>query len=320
MWFTEFKANQIGRISPAGTVTEFALPTAGSQPVGIAAGPDGNLWFGELGQARLGRLSLAYASLAIKLRGGAISRDGGQDLTYTITVKNLGPTEATNVVAIDPLQAFLSTAPWGHVAVSQGTFEGLTGLIFNYGTLLGHFGTIAPGGSATMTVTVRPKHAGTLSNLVTVIANESDMNPADDSAALVTTVAPSSSGIPPGGTNPPPAPSFTGELRLYAGKGPRRKLVGFQLNFSGPLDLVSASTRSHYQLTQPGRTKRSAPKVIAVKSVGVGSGGLFVTLVPGKYDLKKPLQLTVTGLRVPSTSRWRRSRSSCRESIFQITP
>jgi hypothetical protein len=159
---------------------------------------------------------------------------------------NLGPTEATNVVAIDPLQSFLSTAPWGHVAVSQGTFEGLSGLIYNYGTLRGHFGTIAPGGTATMTVSVRPKVAGTLSNVVTVNADESDPNRADDSAALVTTVAPPSTTPPPGGNNQPQAPLFTGEVRLYAGAGRRRKLIGFQHNFSGPLDVDSATTRSHY--------------------------------------------------------------------------
>jgi hypothetical protein len=30
---------------PAVTITEFALPTPSSFPTGIAAGPDGNLWF-----------------------------------------------------------------------------------------------------------------------------------------------------------------------------------------------------------------------------------------------------------------------------------
>ena len=39
--------NQIGRITTAGVITEFPVPTAGSDPRGIAAGPDGNLWFTE---------------------------------------------------------------------------------------------------------------------------------------------------------------------------------------------------------------------------------------------------------------------------------
>jgi uncharacterized repeat protein (TIGR01451 family) len=40
-------------------VTEFAIPTAYSAPVGITAGPDGNLWFTEDGGNKVGRLTPA---------------------------------------------------------------------------------------------------------------------------------------------------------------------------------------------------------------------------------------------------------------------
>jgi streptogramin lyase len=39
LWFTEFGANQIGRITTAGVITEFPIPTAGSEPQGITTGP-----------------------------------------------------------------------------------------------------------------------------------------------------------------------------------------------------------------------------------------------------------------------------------------
>ena len=39
LWFTEFAGNKIGRITPAGTITEFAVLTADSQPDGITAWP-----------------------------------------------------------------------------------------------------------------------------------------------------------------------------------------------------------------------------------------------------------------------------------------
>jgi streptogramin lyase len=50
LWFTEYGGGsnlpQIGRITPAGVITEFPLsPSAG--PQGITAGPDGNIWFTE---------------------------------------------------------------------------------------------------------------------------------------------------------------------------------------------------------------------------------------------------------------------------------
>ena len=39
--------DQIGRITPAGVITEFPRHHPGSDPTGITAGPDGNLWFTE---------------------------------------------------------------------------------------------------------------------------------------------------------------------------------------------------------------------------------------------------------------------------------
>jgi virginiamycin B lyase len=47
LWFTEAAGNKIGRITPAGTITEFSIPTTGSTPEGIAPGPDANVWFVE---------------------------------------------------------------------------------------------------------------------------------------------------------------------------------------------------------------------------------------------------------------------------------
>src|SRR6266567_1792250 len=47
LWFTEFWSNRIGRMTPAGALTEFPIPTADSGPRGIVSGPDGNVWFVE---------------------------------------------------------------------------------------------------------------------------------------------------------------------------------------------------------------------------------------------------------------------------------
>ena len=49
LWFTETsRGNKIGRITPAGVITEFPVPHGQrALPDGIAAGPDGNLWFTE---------------------------------------------------------------------------------------------------------------------------------------------------------------------------------------------------------------------------------------------------------------------------------
>jgi DNA-binding beta-propeller fold protein YncE len=44
IWFAEVGGNEVGRISPGGTITEFS---ASGNPGGIAVGPDGALWFSE---------------------------------------------------------------------------------------------------------------------------------------------------------------------------------------------------------------------------------------------------------------------------------
>lgn len=58
-WFTETNVDKIGRITPAGVITEFPLAAAGSRPVGITAGVDGNLWFAEQGRNGIGRITPA---------------------------------------------------------------------------------------------------------------------------------------------------------------------------------------------------------------------------------------------------------------------
>jgi streptogramin lyase len=55
IWFTENAG--IGRITPAGTVTEFSLVPNDDPSAKITAGPDGNLWFTQFNDDRVGRIS-----------------------------------------------------------------------------------------------------------------------------------------------------------------------------------------------------------------------------------------------------------------------
>src|SRR5262249_14210192 len=52
----EFDNSKIGRITPAGEITEFATPTSSSGPYTITVGPDNNLWFTEFNAAKIGML------------------------------------------------------------------------------------------------------------------------------------------------------------------------------------------------------------------------------------------------------------------------
>lgn len=55
LWFTEY--NGIGCITPGGVVTNFPVPTSDTYPNGIAVGPDGNIWFTEMGNNSIGRIA-----------------------------------------------------------------------------------------------------------------------------------------------------------------------------------------------------------------------------------------------------------------------
>jgi virginiamycin B lyase len=46
-------------VTPAGAFTEFLVPTPSGFPIGIAAGPDGNVWFTENAGNKIGKLTVA---------------------------------------------------------------------------------------------------------------------------------------------------------------------------------------------------------------------------------------------------------------------
>jgi len=103
---------------------------------------------------------------------------GGQ-VTYTVTVSNLGGTAATAVSLRDDLPAgtgFVSATP------SQGTCSGSGPVVCSLGTLNG-------GAAATVSVVVSaPATPGTIVNKASVTAATIDPNPANDAAQVSTAV------------------------------------------------------------------------------------------------------------------------------------
>jgi virginiamycin B lyase len=57
LWFTEFQAGKIGRITTAGIISEYTLPTPNAGPYDITTGPDDALWFTEPGVGKIGRIT-----------------------------------------------------------------------------------------------------------------------------------------------------------------------------------------------------------------------------------------------------------------------
>jgi hypothetical protein len=84
----ETSGNKIGRITPAGTITEFRVPTAASGPLLITPGSDGNLWFTEFIGNRIGRLPPAF--VGISPGSGVLVTTQHFDLTFRVYPAGLG--------------------------------------------------------------------------------------------------------------------------------------------------------------------------------------------------------------------------------------
>jgi uncharacterized repeat protein (TIGR01451 family) len=119
------------------------------------------------------------ADLAVAASGPATAAEGGQ-VTYTVTVRNTSTTNpGTGVVLTDTLGTNL-----GFVSATtpQGTFSQSGGVVtFNLGTL-------APGATATLTVTAQATEDGSTTDSATVSASSSDPNSSNNTDTASTTV------------------------------------------------------------------------------------------------------------------------------------
>jgi virginiamycin B lyase len=57
LWFSESRANKIGRITTRGQITEYPIPTADAFAGDITVGPDRALWFTEQSGNKVGRIT-----------------------------------------------------------------------------------------------------------------------------------------------------------------------------------------------------------------------------------------------------------------------
>src|SRR6266567_1253395 len=109
LWFTEKIGNQIGRITPAGKITEFRLPTPNSFPAGIVAGSDGRLWFVELAGA-IGSITPAgtiseYPVPDFTRLAGGIARGPDGNLWFSELTGSVGRITPTGTFTHFPLLA-----------------------------------------------------------------------------------------------------------------------------------------------------------------------------------------------------------------------
>ena len=128
----------------------------------------------------------------------------GDELTYTVTVRNNGPDTAQGVLVTDRLPAGV---PVRSVVTSQGTCETEARVVEC------ELGELAAAATATVTVKLVPVREGELANEASVRGNTSDREAGNDSVATRTTVVPrppdDTAGTQPPG-NPPGSPPGSG--------------------------------------------------------------------------------------------------------------
>ncbi|MGE0882031.1 MAG: beta strand repeat-containing protein [Blastocatellales bacterium] len=126
-----------------------------------------------------------------KVANASVIRAGDQ-VTYTITAKNNGPSVADNVVVTDPLPTGVTLVS---ATTTKGTCSGTTTVTCNIGSLAGS----APDNTATVTIKIQVPFTfpvGTLSNSVNVTSSTTDPTGNNNSNTSTVTV------------NPPPGAQF----------------------------------------------------------------------------------------------------------------
>lgn len=103
----------------------------------------------------------------------------GQTFTYTLLVKNLGPSPATDVKVVDTIPSSVSLVS---ITQSQGNYSQLGNVItFNLGNLVSN-------GTATIEIKVQPTVVGMITNLASASADEIDPNQCNNTASVCTFV------------------------------------------------------------------------------------------------------------------------------------
>jgi uncharacterized repeat protein (TIGR01451 family) len=110
-------------------------------------------------------------------KSGPASATCNTQLQYTLTASNVGNASAANVVVTDTLPAGLVNA---QVSINGGTPTAYTGSV--------SLGTLAAGGSATITITTTVTATnGTLSNTASISTTSSESNTGDNTSTTVAT-------------------------------------------------------------------------------------------------------------------------------------
>jgi uncharacterized repeat protein (TIGR01451 family)/uncharacterized delta-60 repeat protein len=221
------------------------------------------------------------ANLALSVSDAPDPIQVGSNLTYTLTVTNLGPTAASSVTIIDTLPA---GATFVSATSNPGGTNSVTGSQVTFTV-----GALPVGAVATNTVMMVPNLAGIASNSATVSATQPDPSPENNSVTTLTTVTAVADLSVVGSTNSVPSGTNLVYTFTVSNRGPLTA-PGVVLEGTLPPGIVAFDASS----SRGSATVISASRVTATLGTLASNASATVTIVTEPNTVEGTLVATAT--------------------------
>jgi uncharacterized repeat protein (TIGR01451 family) len=219
--------------------------------------------------------NIPQADLSVTKSAQPTSVVAGHQITYTFTTTNNGPLAATDVTLTDVL-------PAGETYVSSTSSQGW--VTNNNGTLTVTLGNMADGATATTTVivTVAASATGSVTNTVTVGADQADPNLGNNTSSVTTPIS------------VPVIPQATTDLRIVKSAQPNPVNVGGTLTYTLVVTNNSLTTATGVKVVDTLPTGFTYQTENGAATVTIVGNTLTLTL--GSLPAQGMDTITVTGI------------------------